>query len=138
MIELLLQADRALTVGFLDQAEGIYRTVAERDPRNAMAVTGLARVALERGDEPGAHALAVRALDIDPQDSVALRLEARISEILATRGKPVERPAGVRPAVRTDVRPEVQVGPARPREALDEGSAADDPRPGLLRKLLGR
>jgi thioredoxin-like negative regulator of GroEL len=95
MIEILLQAERTLTMGLLDQAEHLYRQVAAADPQNAMAVVGLARVALERGDERGAWSLAVRALAIDPEDTAAERLEARLAEVLATRGEPVERPAWV-------------------------------------------
>lgn len=93
MMERLLEADRNLDVGFVDRAEGIFRQLADADPRNAVAVVGLARCALERGDEEAAYGLAVRALDIDPEDAVALRMEARLSEVLATRGRPVTRPA---------------------------------------------
>ncbi len=92
MIERLLDAERNLQIGFVDRAEAIYRGLAESDPRNAVAVVGLARCALERGDERGAYELAVRALSIDPEDAAALRMEARLSEVLATRGAPVRRP----------------------------------------------
>jgi hypothetical protein len=95
MIELLLQADRTLTMGLVDQAERLYRQAAEADPLNAIAVVGLARVAVERGDDLGAWELAVRALQIDPENASAIRLEARTAEILATRGEPVERPVWV-------------------------------------------
>ena len=97
MIEQLLQADRALSVGLLDHAERVYRLVAERDPHNAIAVVGLARVALERGDERGAYDHVTHALTLDPRNSPALRMEARLSEILMTRGQPVVRPDFVQP-----------------------------------------
>jgi hypothetical protein len=95
MIELLLQADRTLTMGLVDQAERLYRQAAEADPFNAIAVVGLARVAIERGDDRGAWDLAIRALEIDRENTSAIRLEARTAEILATRGEPVERPGWV-------------------------------------------
>ena len=97
MIERLLQADRALSVGLVDQAERLYLEVIAGDPGNAVAVVGLARVALERGDEEGAYEHVKRALELDPTDQPALRMEARLSEILATRGRPVRRPAFVEP-----------------------------------------
>lgn len=86
MIEILLQAEGALTVGLLDRAEDLYRQVAESDPRNAIAVVGLARVALERGDESRALALARRALAIDAENAAAQRLAQRLEEVLAFRG----------------------------------------------------
>ena len=93
MIEQLLQADRLLAVDQVDAAEAIYRRVAELDPMDAIAVVGLARCALARGDDRRAHELAARALEIDPANDMARRMEARLSEILGTRGDPVSRPA---------------------------------------------
>jgi len=93
VIEILLQAERELTMDRLDQAERLYWQAIEADPRNAIAVVGLARVAIERGDDRTAYAFAVQALGIDPEDAVALRLEARLAEVMTARGEPVHRPA---------------------------------------------
>jgi hypothetical protein len=96
MIEVLLQAESALSLGLLDQAEILYRQVVIADPRNSIAVVGLARVALERGDEPGALAQARRALGIDGENAAAQRMVQRLEEVLAFRGAPV--PVNVAPA----------------------------------------
>lgn len=85
MIEALLQAERLLAHGMVDQAERVYSSALEQDPRNAIAVVGLARVALERGDDQLAYDRARAALEIDPQNAAALRLEARLAEVFAER-----------------------------------------------------
>lgn len=92
MIEALLQAERLLVHGMVDQAEGIYRRAIEQDPQNAIAVVGLARVALERGQERLAYERAREALAIDPQNVAAQRLEARLAEVFAERDRPAEPP----------------------------------------------
>lgn len=93
MIEILLQAERALTAGMVDQAERLYEAAIEADPQNSIAVVGLARVALERGDDAAALGLARRALAIDPDNAAAQRLERRMLEVLSVRGEPPgERP----------------------------------------------
>src|SRR5687768_465226 len=94
MIELLLQAERLLVHGMLDQAERLYRQAIETDPRNSIAMVGLARVALERGDDRGAYTLAVDALAIDPDNAAAQRLATRMDEVLRTRGEAVPEGAG--------------------------------------------
>ena len=93
MIEKLLEAERALSVGLLDQAERLYQRAWEADPHNSIAVVGLARVALERGDEPGAQALALRALEIDPDNQAARRMVDRLVEVARTRSGAVAREA---------------------------------------------
>ena len=85
MIELLLQAERLLSVGLLDKAEQLYRQVANADPKNSIAVVGLARVTLDRGDDEGALELARRAVSIDPENAAAQRLVARLEEVLEYR-----------------------------------------------------
>jgi hypothetical protein len=92
VIELLLEAERALSFRLIDRAEQLYRQVAAADPRNSIAVVGLARVALERSDDFGAYLLARRALGIDPENEAARRLAVRLEEVLATRGEPVADP----------------------------------------------
>ena len=121
MIEVLLQAESALSVGLLDQAEILYRQVAIADPRNAIAVVGLARVALERGDEPGALAQARRALAIDGENSAAQRMVQRLEEVLAYRGHTAPTtlaPLPVAPAAggvrATDARPATDLPAADP------------------------
>ena len=94
MIELLLQGERALAMGLVDQAERLYRQAAGADPRNSIAVVGLARVALERGDEPGAWRLAKEALSIDPENIAARRLAGRLEEVYAFRGESLPELAG--------------------------------------------
>jgi hypothetical protein len=91
MFELLLQADRALANGALDQAERTYWQLVDLDPTNAIAVAGLARVWLGRGDERSARTFADRALSIDP-DSIAAR---RVLEEVTHEGP--EHPAQEQP-----------------------------------------
>ena len=86
MIELLLQAEGALSVGLLDRAEALYRQVASADPRNAIAIVGLSRVALERGRQHEALVLARQALAIDAENIAAQRMVQRLEEVLAYHG----------------------------------------------------
>ena len=67
MFEVLLQAERALSSGALDQAERSYWQLIELDPTNAIAVAGLARVSMQRGDQRLARTFADRALAMDPE-----------------------------------------------------------------------
>jgi len=80
MIELLLAAERMLEAGDLDHAERLFSQVAEADPRNAIAVVGLAEVASARGDDAGAISTALRALEIDPENAAARRMIDRLGE----------------------------------------------------------
>lgn len=90
MIEALLQAERLLVHGMVDQAESIYERAIEQDPHNAIAVVGLARVALERGQERLAYERVREALAIDPQNVAAQRMEQRLAEVFAERDRPAE------------------------------------------------
>ena len=92
MIELLLEAERALSFGRVDEAERLYRQVAASDPANSIAVVGLARVALEHADDAGAYLLARKALTIDPENEAAQRLVTRLDEVMRTRGETVPEP----------------------------------------------
>jgi tetratricopeptide (TPR) repeat protein len=128
VIEYLLEAERALSFGRIDRAEEIYRQVAESDPRNSIAVVGLARVALERADDLGAYLLARRALTIDPENDAARRLATRLEEVLATRGEPVADPLPPAPPPQQPAAPQpdpppgpksTQEAPRRRRSLID-------------------
>ncbi len=96
MIELLLVAERLLDEGMTDRAEHLFAQVAEADPRNAIAVVGLARVALARGDADGAVRLATRALEIDPDDAAAQRLVDELGPGTQAAPEPEPTPTAVR------------------------------------------
>jgi thioredoxin-like negative regulator of GroEL len=123
VIELLLQAERALSVGLLDQAERLYRQVADADPRNSIAVVGLARVALERSDDAEAYRQARRALAIDPENVAARRLADRLEEVFAVRGEALPEVVAV------------ELAPARGQPSLEATSSSA---PGLVDRLLRR
>ena len=133
MIELLLNAESQLALGLLDQAERTYRTVLEADPRNGIAAVGLSRVALERGDDAGAHALARAALEIDPENATARRMIDRLEEVAhyrdtaATHGQQPGLTAGP-PGPTADPPGIPSAGPREPAPA----------RPGLLRRITRR
>ena len=131
MIELLIQAEQLLALGLLDEAERLYSLAAEGDPNNAIAIVGLSRVALERGDERTALTLAQEALAIDPESSAAARMRDRLEEVIAWRGEEIP-PVG---------------GPGTPAEDAQgasepaaEGIPPSKPSPtrGLLRRLTRR
>ena len=118
MIERLLEADRLLALGLIDQAERIYWQAVEIDPRNAIAVVGLARVASEHGDDRTALQFARKALEIDPESPAAARMVARLEEIIEARGDalPPKSTAGEPEAV-TAGGPEAAPGPAMTSES---------------------
>jgi tetratricopeptide (TPR) repeat protein len=122
MIELLLEAESALSVGLLDRAEILYRQVAAADPRNAIAVVGLARVTLERGDEAGALKQARKALAIDPENVAAQRMTQRLEEVLRYRGMDVPESAEAGSAEAGSAEPAegtTMTEPARTRSLVD-------------------
>jgi tetratricopeptide (TPR) repeat protein len=151
VIEQILLADRHLQVDQVAKARDIYERVVELDPGNAIAVVGLARCALADGEDRQAYELAARALSIDPEDEMARRMEARLSEILATRGQQVERPAAAATSVPHDMRHVVtepavtDAGPPR-STAMPGATPTSTPtttkeppvRKSLLDRMLGR
>jgi hypothetical protein len=135
MMELLLQAEGALSVGLLDRAETLYRQVATADPRNAIAIVGLSRVALERGQQSAALELARRALAIDGENVAAQRMVQRLEEVLAFQGVDVERGRAGQtghPAPAPDQAPE------RPATGLVGHPASDGATEPRHRSLLDR
>lgn len=124
MIEVLLEAERALTHGLIDQAERLYRQVAENDPKSSIAVMGLARVALERGDDRTAYLHGRAALAIDPDNPAAQHLVMRLTEVMAGRGET----------------PPIAEAPPRsgPGPAPEGAAPARTRSPGLIGRLLGR
>jgi tetratricopeptide (TPR) repeat protein len=74
MIERLLAAESALGRGELESAGRLFAQIAEADPRNAIAVVGLARIAAREGRADEARALLGRALEIDPDEAAARRM----------------------------------------------------------------
>ncbi len=90
MIERLLAAEGALARDELDNAQRLYGQVVEADPRNAIAVVGLARVLAQRGDTDAARELLAHALEIDPAEAAAHRL-------LVELDVPAARPAAAMP-----------------------------------------
>ncbi|MCU0483572.1 MAG: hypothetical protein MUC54_04765 [Chloroflexi bacterium] len=151
MIELLIQAEQLLGLGMLDEAERLYSLAAEGDANNAMAVVGLSRVALERGDERAALDLARRALAIDPESSAAARMRDRIEEVIAWRGEPIPPdhstaepaspapPAAAEPASAETA--SAEPAPPAPASAAQPAAASTSPKPsrgGLLRRLTRR
>ena len=95
MIERLLAAESALERDELDAAERQFNLVAEADPRNAIAVVGLARLAVRRGDPVGARALATRALEIDPDEAAAGRLIGELDRAAVTAAPAPAAPKAV-------------------------------------------
>ncbi len=125
MIELLLEAERALSFGRVDRAEQLYRQVAAADPGNSIAVVGLARVALEHADDAGAYVLARKALTIDPENEAAQRLVTRLDEVMRTRGEAVpEVPA--------------ESAPSAPAAARDASPPQAEPRRSIIDRLRRR
>ena len=141
MIELLLEAERALSFGRIERAEELYRQVSDADPRNSIAVVGLARVALERRDDLGAYLLARRALTVDPENAAARRLAVRLEEVMRTRGDDVPD-AGPMPPEPTVLgrAPESLPGPKDGPSGAAVGGAGHLPpgRRSLLDRLRGR
>jgi thioredoxin-like negative regulator of GroEL len=131
VIELLLEAERAMEMGRIDAAERLYRQIVDADPRNVIAVVGLARVTLERGDERGALFTALQALALDPENSAAQRMVTRLEEILRYRGEAAP-PAAPQPEL--PAQPETAQPPATRKP---DGPPAADPTP-ARRSLLGR
>ena len=140
MIEPLLEAERAMSFGLIDQEERLYRQVADQDPKNSIAVVGLARVALERGDERTAYLEAQRALAIDPENPAAQHMTMRLAEVMEGRGEAIPVAAGeAAPPVAAVAEPASPSAPLAMKPAPAAGGpAAKTRRRGLGDRLFGR
>lgn len=127
MIERLLAGEAALGRDDLDIADRLFTQVAEADPRNAIAVVGLARIAVRRGDLELARELARRALAIDPDEAAASRLLVELDY------KAEERL--LEPAPEPPLDPEPEAEPERepdPKPEAEHGAESAPAQPGWL------
>ena len=149
MIERLLQAEAALDRGLLDVAGRLYHQVVQADPRNAIALVGLARIALREDRPDEARELAEQALAIDPEEAAAQRLlrevygEMAVAEPLPEAERPTEAAAAFAAAQRRLL--ETQAAPAPTDAALSPvppaaraGTPRRRPRRGPLLERLRR
>jgi tetratricopeptide (TPR) repeat protein len=140
VIEQLLRAENALALGLLDQAQQIYERTLAHDPANAIALVGLSRVALERGDERASLGFARRALSLDPENAQAGRMIDRLEEVIHERGDAIPQEA---PSTTTPMPAHATPPAATSLSAVPQSSSAAAPevapkRRGLLRRLTGR
>jgi thioredoxin-like negative regulator of GroEL len=140
MMETLVEAERALTHGLIDKAERLYRQVRENDPKSSIAVMGLARVALERGDDATAYLHAKAALTIDADNPAARHLVMRLAEVMKGRGESPPDVADEPPAVAEEATapPPPPAKPPTPPAKPDHTPQAKAKRPGIVKRLLGR
>ena len=127
MIERLLAAEKALDQGMVDTAGRLYAQVAQADPRNAIALVGLAKVALREDRIDDARELAEQALAIDPDEAAAQRL---LREVYAEmRPAPEPRPA---------LAPQPELSLTAPEEPAPQRPAAPDMPVVRERSILAR
>jgi predicted Zn-dependent protease len=146
MMELLVEAERYLSHGLLDHAERLFRQVADADPKSSIAAVGLARVALERGDDATAYAYGRRAVAIDPENPAAHHLVLRLEEVVGGRGGSLPSDAEIARIVgRPPDAPAPQPTPPPPPPPEKAPSANAGPptvpkarRPGVIGRLFGR
>ena len=138
MIERLLAAERAFDAGQLELADRLYAQVAAADPRNAIALTGRAKVAERQGDVAAARRHVARALETDPDDEAAKALSKALGAVTTTSAAP---------AIPTLGPPAAQPGPGAHSAAaasrfMPPVPAADAPAPrsvgGAIRRFLRR
>ena len=134
MIERLLAAEAALGRDELDHAQRLFGQVAEADPRNAIAVVGLARVLARRGDTDAARELLAHALELDPDEAAAHRLMAQLGAGQPSTVEPVAEPAVIAPPIAPSPVASSPVGPAPAPTSARQASH----RRSLLERLLGR
>jgi predicted Zn-dependent protease len=109
VIERLLAAEKALDQGMLDTAGRLFDQVAQADPRNAIALVGLAKVALREDRIDDAQELVEQALAIDPDEAAAQRL---LREVYAeVRPAAAGTPAEALPTPPATAAPEEPVAP---------------------------
>jgi hypothetical protein len=158
MMELLVEAERYLSHGLLDHAERLFRQVADADPKSSIAAVGLARVALERGDDATAYAFGRRAVAIDPQNPAAHHLVLRLEEVARGQGGSLPSDAEIAritmprdvatapiPQSSASADPATEAAPppmpaeaASPRADTRPAPPLRPRRPGLIGRLLGR
>jgi hypothetical protein len=107
VIERLLAGERALAADQLEVAQRLFAQVAGADPRNAIALTGLAKVAVRRADLVTARLHVTHALAIDPEDAAAKAL----ADELGVKAHELASPAVV---AETPAAPTAAVGPTPP------------------------